>query len=70
MHYSVILNLAVTALLVSGQDSCPEIPDTGVTIGEPVPPRPQDIPPGCSDYEILVGEHTRIMIFAFRQLNK
>jgi cutinase len=38
--------------------TCPEIPDTGVTIGEPVPIRPEDIPPGCSDYEILVARGT------------
>jgi hypothetical protein len=46
--------------------TCPEIPDTGVIIGEPVPIRPEDIPPGCSDYEILVGKkpfpYTAIMV--------
>lgn len=35
--------------------ACPEIPDTGVHIGDPVPMRPEDIPEGCSDYEVLVG---------------
>ena len=37
------------------QEECPPLPDTGVTIGEPVPIVPGDIPSGCSPFEILVG---------------
>ena len=41
--------------LAAGQE-CPELPDTGVNMGDPVPMRPEDIPDGCSDFEILVGK--------------
>jgi cutinase len=47
------------ALLQAGHivaQACPEIPDTGVTIGDPVPIRPDHVPQGCSDFEILVGK--------------
>jgi hypothetical protein len=47
------------ALLQAGRivaQACPEIPDTGVTIGDPVPIRPDHVPQGCSDFEILVGK--------------
>jgi hypothetical protein len=37
---------------------CPEIPGTGVTIGDPVPMKPENIPAGCSDFEILVARGT------------
>lgn len=48
-------SIAATGL---GQQACPEIPDTGVEIGEPVPIKPEDIPRGCSPFEILVGMAT------------
>lgn len=52
-----VLTLSLAAaVLVSGQTVCPEIPDTGVSIGEPVPIRPEDVPRGCSAHEILVGK--------------
>lgn len=48
--------LALATQLASAQsEECPELPDTGVNMGEPVPMKPEDIPKGCSDYEILVG---------------
>lgn len=43
------------------QDNCPEVPETGVTIGEPVPMIPEHIPQGCSDFEILVGEGETVL---------
>ncbi|KEY69378.1 hypothetical protein S7711_08133 [Stachybotrys chartarum IBT 7711] len=55
-----ILYLA-TGLLQAGliiAQTCPEIPDTGVVIGDPVPIRPDHIPQGCSDFEILVARGT------------
>ena len=48
--YLVLLGLA------AAQTECPELPDTGVDFGQPVPMKPEDIPAGCSDYEILVGK--------------
>lgn len=36
------------------QEACSELPDTGVGIGQPVPIKPEDIPRGCSNFEILV----------------
>jgi hypothetical protein len=39
--------------LVACQD-CPPLPP--FELGPPVPQRPEDIPQGCSDYEILVGK--------------
>lgn len=50
-----LLFTAAFGMLAFGQEECPDLPDTGVTIGEPVPVHPEDIPAGCSDYEILVG---------------
>lgn len=47
--------LSVVARVAAGQ-TCPELPETGVTMGEPVPMRPEDIPGGCSEFEILVGK--------------
>lgn len=58
MHFSwstILLTLSLSSIGF-GQETCPTIPDTGVEIGEPVPPKPDDIPKGCSAYEILVGE--------------
>jgi hypothetical protein len=52
-------------LLQSGRivaQACPEIPDTGVTIGDPVPIRPDHVPHGCSDFEILVGKYVDLSI--------
>ncbi|KAK1638878.1 cutinase-domain-containing protein [Colletotrichum phormii] len=55
--------VALSALSLSvvhgqGTDDCPELPETGVTIGDPVPIRPEDVPAGCSDFEILVARGT------------
>lgn len=58
MFLTKLVALSVLSLSVvngQGTDDCPEIPETGVTIGDPVPIRPEDIPAGCSDFEILVG---------------
>lgn len=49
-----LLSLALAAAQNNG--SCPQLPDTGVSIGEPVPVHPEHIPAGCSDFEILVGK--------------
>lgn len=49
---TILVNLRCPA---HAQETCPQIPDTGVEIGQPVPIVPGDIPPGCSDFEILVG---------------
>ena len=49
-----LMSLALAA--AQGSDTCPELPDTGVTMGEPVPMHPEHIPAGCSDFEILVGK--------------
>lgn len=48
--------------LAAAQNStnCPELPETGVTMGEPVPLHPEHIPAGCSDFEILVGKCSRL----------
>lgn len=51
---NLLLGLLQAGFIV-GQ-TCPEIPDTGVVIGDPVPIRPDHIPPGCSEFEILVGK--------------
>ena len=53
LYHALILGLLHLRGVAS--QTCPEIPDTGVVIGDPVPIRPEDIPPGCSDFEILVG---------------
>ncbi|KAI1858219.1 hypothetical protein JX265_010887 [Neoarthrinium moseri] len=58
MQTQLTLQLGLLLIgLVTGQ-TCPEIPDTGVTIGDPVPIKPENIPKGCSDYEILVARGT------------
>ncbi|KAK4033689.1 cutinase-domain-containing protein [Parachaetomium inaequale] len=51
-----LMSLALAA--AQGSDNCPELPDTGVTMGEPVPMHPEHIPGGCSDFEILVARGT------------
>ena len=58
MHFTLttlILFLSLSSIC-STQEACPAIPETGVTIGDPVPIKPEDIPRGCSPYEILVGQ--------------
>ncbi|KAK3896591.1 alpha/beta-hydrolase [Staphylotrichum tortipilum] len=54
----LVVSLTSLALAFAQTDNCPEIPVTGVTMGEPVPMKPEDIPKGCSDYEILVARGT------------
>ena len=58
MHYTFIAPLVTLAFcaISTAQEECPELPDSGVEIGEPVPIVPDDIPKGCSDYEVLVGQ--------------
>ncbi|KAG7042825.1 cutinase family protein [Colletotrichum scovillei] len=61
MFFIKLVALSVLSLSVvngQGTDECPEIPETGITIGDPVPIRPEDIPAGCSDFEILVARGT------------
>ncbi|KAL2753067.1 carbohydrate esterase family 5 protein [Sodiomyces alcalophilus JCM 7366] len=64
----LVLSLAALGLAsarnVRRQDNCPEIPETGITIGEPVPMIPEHIPQGCSDFEILVARGTSEPNFA------
>ena len=48
--------LTLTVWLAAAQDDCPDIPENDVEIGEPVPMNPNDIPEGCSAYEVLVGK--------------
>lgn len=48
--------LTLVAQLAVAQADCPDIPENDVEIGEPVPMNPNDIPDGCSTYEILVGK--------------
>lgn len=53
----IVGSLAFLALAAAQESTtCPELPETGVTMGEPVPMHPEHIPAGCSDFEILVGE--------------
>lgn len=51
--FAKLLPLVVSFVLAQ---ECPEIPDNDIIIGEPVPLHPEDIPQGCSKYEILVGK--------------
>jgi hypothetical protein len=53
MLSGAVLQLAYLFIGIALGQQCPETPD--VDIGAGVPPRPQDIPAGCSDFEILVG---------------
>lgn len=39
----------------AGDQTCPPLP-SGFAFGSPVAVTPGDIPNGCSEYEILVGE--------------
>ena len=56
MLSGTVLRLACLFIGIALGQECPETPD--VEIGPAVPPRPQDIPAGCSDFEILVGMST------------
>jgi len=60
MRYTSIAPLLAFAFFAtsSAQEECPELPNSGVEIGEPVPIVPGDVPRGCSDYEILVARGT------------
>lgn len=53
----VFASLLVSYRPVHGQ-SCPEIPETGIDFGAAVGPFPEDVPSGCSAFEILVGKST------------
>src|SRR5690242_15421088 len=53
IHFLLACSFFLAAL---AQQACPEIPETGVKIGEPVPIVPGDIPKECSSFEILVGQ--------------
>ena len=53
--FSTLVAALLSTVAVHAQ-TCPEIPDTGVEFGAPVGPFPEDIPSGCSAFEILVGE--------------
>ncbi|KAG9254859.1 cutinase-domain-containing protein [Emericellopsis atlantica] len=66
MHTTNILKVVLAlGQLVSAQDAeCPDLPETGIEIGEPVPINPGDIPPGCSDFEVLVARGTSEPNFA------
>ncbi|EAQ87090.1 predicted protein [Chaetomium globosum CBS 148.51] len=55
----IVGSLAFLALAAAQESTtCPELPETGVTMGEPVPMHPEHIPAGCSDFEILVARGT------------
>ncbi|KAF2258982.1 hypothetical protein CC78DRAFT_556265 [Lojkania enalia] len=56
--FTALLGAQFLFTLAAAQSDCPDIPDTGVEIGQPVPIVPGDIPPGCSDFEILVTRGT------------
>jgi hypothetical protein len=49
-----IIVLFMTASTALAQ-TCPEIPDNDVEFGEAVGPFPEDVPAGCSEFEVLVG---------------
>lgn len=55
MKLSLSLIWACAFSIYAQEQECPEVPETGVEIGDPVPINPGDIPPGCSDFEVLVG---------------
>jgi cutinase len=58
------VSLASLALVAAQEpDNCPELPETGVVMGEPVPMHPEHIPAGCSDFEILVGKCGPCVLF-------
>lgn len=62
MKFTHLVTLpTVFTISVLAQEECPSVPDTGSTIGEPVPMIPGDIPSGCSPYEILVGKFCTVL---------
>ncbi|KAI4928227.1 uncharacterized protein J4E92_005711 [Alternaria infectoria] len=63
MRYTSIAPLLAFAFFAtsSAQEECPELPSSGVEIGEPVPIVPGDVPRGCSDYEILYPASSQII---------
>lgn len=64
MRLSIALGFGF-ALSISAQgQECPEVPETGIEIGDPVPINPGDIPAGCSDFEVLVG-----MLKSFKKIS-
>jgi hypothetical protein len=58
MHQVSLLGLVavLTAVLPVHGQSCPELPETGIDFGSAVGPYPEDVPSGCSAFEILVGK--------------
>ena len=45
------------ALAIRAVDECPPIPGgPGFVFGQPIEPVPTDVPNGCSEFEVLVGE--------------
>ncbi|KAK3293782.1 uncharacterized protein B0H64DRAFT_374656 [Chaetomium fimeti] len=54
----VIPFMLFTLGVAQDPENCPELPETGVTMGDPVPMHPEHIPAGCSDFEILVARGT------------
>ncbi|KAI9170730.1 cutinase-like protein [Paramyrothecium foliicola] len=56
MRYTAALGPLCLFIAAVRAQECPETPD--VDIGNGVPPRPEDIPAGCSDFEILVARGT------------
>jgi cutinase len=53
-------SVTLLAVLAAGQE-CPENPGTDPSeppFGSPIPPRPEDIPAGCSGFEILTARGT------------
>ncbi|KAF3903476.1 Cutinase [Dactylellina cionopaga] len=45
-------------MAIAQTSTCPPIPSNNVSIGQPVPTNPADIPAGCSALEILVARGT------------
>jgi hypothetical protein len=46
----------------SGSTCDPKNSPTALQLGKPVPMKKEDIPTGCSDFEILVGIYSIIMV--------
>ena len=69
MHFTLttlVLFLSLSSIC-STQESCPAIPETGVTIGDPVPIKPEDIPiredtPLCPSSPYSVSKVTQDMM--------
>jgi hypothetical protein len=51
----VATTIFVSFIAGSIAQECPEIPETGVDFGAAVGPYPEDVPSGCSAFEVLVG---------------